>query len=100
MTTQVCTRCFKPKDIDEYKSKWKTCEVCRTYNRNYLKKYYGDKRPIQKKPALKEYFAEYYKNNKEELKEKALTNWKNKRELLIKNNYTDDEVQIGSPLLT
>ena len=84
MTTdqQVCSRCFKSKPLDVF-GKFKTCDVCRKYNREYLRNYYKQEVPTKKNPALKEYFAKYYKDNKEEMKQKAKDNWKRKRKSLI-----------------
>ena len=99
MTTQLCSRCFKHKDIVEFKNKWKTCEICRTYNRNYLREYYKDKSPTQKKPNLKVYNQEYYMNNKEHLLSKSKKNCAKKRLMLLKTEclVTQSESPLSSP---
>jgi len=85
MSTKICSRCFKPKDIDEYQNRYKTCTICREYNRNYLKKYNQNK-PLIKQNDMKEYQKYYYKKNRDELKQKSKENWEKKKQLLIKAN--------------
>jgi hypothetical protein len=82
MSNQYCTRCFKSSPINHFgeNGKFKTCTTCREYNRAYGRKYYKDRTPLERNPKLKEYYAEYYKNKKEELKEASRKNWRRKKE--------------------
>lgn len=84
-TQKVCSRCFKSKEIDDYKGRWRTCTICREYNRNYLKDY-NQINPQTKRQNMKDYQKEYYLRNRDNLKQKSKENWIKKKDLLIEAN--------------